>query len=94
MKKLLRKLKNLVFGPELPFPDLGKFLLIGGPLHLQIRETFCRDAIIDTEEHGVYRREFLEFKDDFCIVQVYVHESTSLKEALGLLTRGRHAAEN
>ena len=54
MLKLLQRLKNFLFGDETTVPDEGKFLLIGGPAHLQIRYTYFTAEIID-DEAGVYR---------------------------------------
>ena len=79
---------TLASGPETPFPKLGKFILIGGDAHLQVRETFFLDAVIVDEDYGVYTRQFLGFEDAFYI-QVYVHESVHLSDALELLTKGR-----
>jgi len=92
---LRQKVKNAMTwasGEETPFPELGKFLLIGGDAHLQIRETFFGDNVYVDEDCGVYTRQFLGFEDAFYI-QVYVHESVHLSDALELITRGRECGK-
>ena len=92
MLKLLQRLKNFLFGDETTVPDEGKFLLIGGPAHLQIRYTYFTAEIID-DEAGVYRREFVGFLDGPAYHQVYIYEHTTRAEAIDLLLNRRRNGE-
>ena len=92
MLKLLQRLNNFLFGDETPVPDEGKFLLIGGPAHLQIRYAYFTAEIID-DESGIYRREFIGFLDAPTYHQVYVYEHTTRGEAIDLLLNRRRNGE-
>ncbi len=93
IKRLKVRLMDWAAGLEQDYPADGKFLLLGGPKHLQIIQCWVTQEIVDTDE-GIYRREFIGFENSV-YHQVYVHELTTKCEALDLLLkRTRHGTES
>jgi hypothetical protein len=95
MMQKIRRLKTFFMdwwcGLEQDYPADGKFLLLGGPKHLQIVKCWVTQEIVDTDE-GIYRREFIGFENSV-YHQVYVHEMTTKCEALDLLLKRKRHGE-
>ena len=92
MSNLLNRISNFLFGAESLIPDERKFLLIGGPAHMEVRYAFVTAEIID-DEAGVYRRDFIGFIDGPVYTQVYLYEQTTREEAMELLLNRRRNGE-